>query len=285
MKIADLINIVDTFNANTFPGILPKSQVSLVASMNSKVVISSGMLPIRHCFCGQTGKGYTSSKCFVDKCLTLDDPRNPASKCSVAVGAVIDNQIVAPETRLPVILAVGINYGQQSKHFDYVNQNVPLVASTGMRYRLQRIFHRLRKKQCPAKAEALDNDFHLVAANFFPWITSEAWSDYDFNSLEQSALIHCCGHACPEEYIVDLASRIPLHTLIFHGANNAVQFFGGSVVRKCFEKQDGAEVDVIFSDNIDDSKRKRVWNAIKLCNCKQRTQALCAEPSKALLIR
>jgi hypothetical protein len=258
IKIADLINIINTFNTNNLPGILPRTPP--LTSTTSWAVISSGSLPVPRRFCGQTGKGYNSTKSLVDRCLTLDDPKHPGSKCSVAVGAVIDNQKVAPDAELPVILVIGVNYGQQSKRHDYVNVPVYITDRTNMRSRLNDVFALLLANACPVKAAALNGCFHLVAANFFPWITDRSWSAYKFNSVEESTLIHCCGHANPEVYIENLIGKIRPHTVVFHGANNAVPYLGGCVIRKIPAPID---FEVIFSDNLAPSGRL-VSNAVKL---------------------
>ena len=272
MKIADLIKIVDTFNANTLPGILPPG--SLVTPRIASVKIQSVDLPCRHEFCGKTkssGKttSYTSSRSFVTNCLTLSDSESDCAgvvvdnstndiPCleSVCVGAVIDNLTEDSSRDLPVVLAVGINYGQ-GPH--YLSNRVPICDNTKMRARLGMVLAFLSNNACPAKEVPLKEPFHLVAANFFPWITERDWSLFGFNCLEEATLIHCCGHFSPTDYVRDLMSRIQPDTVVFHGDENAVPYLGGCVSRTILAP---IGFEVIFCDNL--ANGVGISNAIRL---------------------
>ncbi|MCW1913001.1 hypothetical protein OJ996_05430 [Luteolibacter sp. GHJ8] len=268
MKAADLKRIIDQFNRETLakplgaegslgPEILPPGTASVTRPLEAADTNRCD------CFCGKTPKGYKSARNFVDTCLTLTDPNAAASQVavgSVAVGAVMDDTTGSSDDDLPVVLAVGINYGQGK---GYLNSPVPTVDRTGMRSKLQKPAQLLASQNCEARG--LDEPFHLVAANFFPWITSEPWSSYNFNSIEEAALVSCCGYSDPHQYILDLIALIKPAAVVFHGANNAVPYMGAEVVRRSLAANHSSGFEVVFSDNLAGSYQPGVWNAIWLC--------------------
>lgn len=206
----------------------------------------------------KTSKGYTSARDFVDTCLTLTGPNGTSG--SVAVGAVIDDQTTGADDDLPVVLVVGINYGQGA---GYLASPIPTTAKTGLRPKLQKAAQLLDDRGC--SAQILGQSFHLVAANFFPWITSRTWSSYRLNSIEEAALIFCCGHADSKDYILELIRQIDPVAVIFHGANNAVPYLGTGVVQQSLAGASRPAFDVIFSDNLAGSRKSGVSNTIRLC--------------------
>jgi len=271
MNIDDLKRIVREFNGETLRELLSMNgeqtdQISLPDAETASVKIPRSAFPHRRgyeCFCGRTSGGYDSSGSFVDTCLSLPDPMNPGSTCLVAAGAVIDAVTKHSTEDLPVVLAVGINYGQRVCH-------VPLFDITRMLPRLKQVFSHLATNKCPSKGEKWENDYHLVASNFLPWITNQPWSEFEFNSIEEATLIHCCGHVSPEEYIMDLVSRIQPHIVVFHGANNAVPYIGGCLIRRYLQSNVTTDFEVIFSDNLAPGIAPGISNAIKLGCCNPR---------------
>lgn len=270
MKIEELKRRIDQFNRDTLGRLLgekePMCQNPLPSDKASVSMPTDDFPyncnPCPECFCGRTSKGYTSARSFVDTCLALPLPNG--NKCSVAVGAVIDDIEVRSDDDLPVILVVGINYGQGAV---YARDSVPLFDKTEMRPKLKSVFRFLSDNGCAAVNIDLDDRFHLVAANFFPWITEHSWSAYKFNSIEEAAIIHCCGHAHPQQYISELVSTSRPTVVVFHGANNAVPYMGSCVIRSIAGKSGYTDFDVVFSDNLAGSFQPAISNALLLCRC------------------
>ncbi len=273
MKLSDLKNIVDQFNRRTLgvalglgeiigPDVLPAGDASIVSPATS---------PDRSCdcFCGKTSKDFKSGQDFVQTCLTLSDSQGQSG--SVVVGAVIDKPLDGTNDEdLPVVLAVGINYGQGGR---YLRRPVPLLDRTGMRPKLSKVQHKLADTDCPARS--LKEPFHLVAANFFPWITPLPWSAYSFNSIEEAALLFCCGHSDPEQYILELMRAVLPSAVVFHGANNVVPYMGTSVVRRHLAGSYPLHFETIFSDNLAGSYQPGISNAIRH-GCSDPTRATMA---------
>lgn len=272
MTTTELKNAVEQFNRETFGKLLgavelaPEPPPSGTASIGSSPEAIGSSIR-RDCFCGGTSKGYRSARDFVDTCLTLTDAQG--TRGSVSVGVVIDAATAQPDEDLPIVIAVGINYGQGA---GYLKGGVPTFAPTGLLPKLKRVYQSLAGSSCSARD--LDEPFHLVAANFFPWITSQPWASYNFNCIEEAALLFCCGHADPQEYILELIRRINPVAVVFHGANNSVPFMGAEVVRRSIAEDPSPTFEVVFSDNLAGSFQPGVSNAIRLC---------CLDPSRAAM--
>lgn len=252
MKIADLEKIVHANNQKHLSKLLGRE----VHIQQGKASISpTDLSELVDCFRGKTSKGFTSKLDLMHRCIQL----SPTGKC-VAVGSIIDDDLHSKEEDLPVIIAVGINYGQGS---DYLLGNVGLLDSTKMRSKLLKVLESLRK-ECANFPES--KSFHLVAANFFPWITDNSWGEYALNSIEEMALIKCIGHEDPCEHVAELISSLeetaPLTAVVFHGANNSVPFLGDALLRSVKSRAFNA----IFCDNLAGSVGNNICNAISLCS-------------------
>ncbi len=188
-------------------------------------------------FVGNTN-GHTS-KHSLEKLITLNSlPPVPVGR--VAIGAIIDSDNDQPPTNhddLPIVLVAGINYGQQSGH-DYVAAPPGLYDQTGMRPRLENAVGQLVPFEC---TDLVGKDYHLVAANFFPWITREPWATGVGNCITEQLLVRYFGWPSPLGFIalliqhLQIASRNCKHGLthiVFHGANNAVPGFGSALVSR-----------------------------------------------------
>ncbi|HCN78538.1 MAG TPA: hypothetical protein DIT13_15255 [Verrucomicrobiales bacterium] len=91
--------------------------------------------------------------------------------------------------------------------------------------------------------------FHLVAANFFPWITQWTWGD--LNSIEESILLRGSGHPDSVGHVVGLIQKIRPQVVMFHGANNAAPGLGWHVMdRLCGPSWNRADCKFVFSDNL-----------------------------------
>lgn len=239
----------------------------------ASVCLSSSSLPDHksdHSFgsCGFTKSGMASDCDFVKRWLMLKSGVGVSDSCCVAVGAAIDAEPnINPENDMPVILAVGINYGQDNPETcHYATHGVPIIDETKLRAKLTDTFERLHAQACMESGPPAR--YHLVAANFFPWITNKSWSELGLNSIEESALIHSltytgsAGQRDPALVVTLLINELlnageRFHSVVFHGANNAVPYLGAQTV--AFYPELFAHSQVIYCDNL---SRGKVVNAV-----------------------
>lgn len=163
-----------------------------------------------------------------------------------AVFSVLDMQNQSIPDALPVALCVGINYTQWTGF----GGSQLLVDRTNM-------YTKTTQAITDATAVA-PGQFHLIAANFFPWVTVKGWgiaTGKSFNSLHEMLLLETCGFDDPARHIQSLADLLRPKWLIFHGADNCVPSLG-SMVRKLLRRE------VICCDNI--SQQYQGINAIKV---------------------
>lgn len=201
----------------------------------------------RSCHCG-TATGLDS---FPEQLI------HPGSKEAMAVGAVLDEQTVGRD--LPVAVAVGINYGQFYAGSPGAMLNAGTWRQTGMWKRLELV---LKKLSGPCANGAFDEflvpgSFHLVAVNYFPWITSSPWGDIEMNSIAEALVLRCWGFRHPEAAVADLIAKVgnpnaqsqpgALPFVVFHGANNAVPYLALGTMR---ELCGSIDTKFIFSDNL-----------------------------------
>ncbi len=230
------------------------------------------------CFCGITNGGYHNGS-ELEEVIILRDPNSNPPEGKVAVVATIDDATKpsGEDKDLPVVLAVGINYGQGANYL----ANPSLVwNSTRMRARLDQavaLAESTTEKNCAHPPFPKPGRYHLVATNFFPWITQESWSDYGFNSIEEMLLIHCHGFRDPFAHIEAICRRLEkeLYGLVLHGAKNAVPLLGAEFLRTCMAsewRENGP--DIVFCDNLAPSQNPKIYNAVRICRLRStRTDA------------
>jgi hypothetical protein len=220
------------------------------------------------CYGGKL-RGQTSSCQDLARLVTLEQTGKEPLKGRVAVGWVLDDDVETKDKELPVIVAVGINYGQGAF---YLKNKVGWRDPTQMRGRLKKASEFIRgpgTDSCPFAQ--LPRPFHLVVGNFFPWITTCAWSDYRFNGIEEALLLHCCGFRDPHAFLDALFSsqigREVTH-LFFHGTNTPVPLMGLEFVRRhgalLTSKNRNTDVQVVFCDNLARPSLP-VANSVGLC--------------------
>jgi hypothetical protein len=120
------------------------------------------------------------------------------------------------------IVCVGINFGQGTGYLGGQRLTDPTGLVT-MRNHLQSAF-------CANKQPRL-SEFHLVAANFFPWISKKAWGQTAKESIDEAVLLIACGYSEPISVIADLVNQIQPSYLVFHGVGNCVTVLGTEVIR------------------------------------------------------
>ena len=192
----------------------------------------------------------------------------------VAVVATIDDATKKSDEDLPVVLAVGINYGQGDK---YLKGGVGLWDKTMMRGKLDRAIKVIAdetRKPCVHPSFPKPERYHLVATNFFPWITHKSWRACKFNSIEEMLLIYCHGFSDPFAHIEKICQKVQeepakeekkMAGLVFHGADNAVPLLGAEFLRtRTASEWQETRPDIIFCDNLARSGAP-IRNAVRLC--------------------
>jgi hypothetical protein len=102
--------------------------------------------------------------------------------------------------------------------------------------------------------------FHLVAVNFFPWVTRHEWTELNLNAIAEALVLRCWGYDHPAKHIADLidligakkpgtsalADEIPF--VVFHGANCAVPYLALETIG-LLEPGD-VSTNYVFCDNL-----------------------------------
>lgn len=83
---------------------------------------------------------------------------------------------------------------------------------------------------------ALEERFHLVAANVFPWTTKTTWQKLGLkNGYWEMALLELFGYRDPLLSIRTLAQSLEdLKAIIFHGVTSVIPFYAASFARQWF---------------------------------------------------
>jgi hypothetical protein len=156
-----------------------------------------------------------------------------------AVLSVIDNKInTNGAAELPVVLCVGVNYGQQGGSKNY-SKGQKLCDNTGMRRNLQSALNL-------AGVKLSMEESHLVAANFCPWITLGSWQNVAANCLVSALLLRSFGYDDPSSEMASLIDLLQPSCLVFHGSGNSVPILALEALRKCKLKQPKA----LLCDNL-----------------------------------
>lgn len=120
--------------------------------------------------------------------------------------ATIDDNARTPIIKnLPVVLAIGANYGQGPKYITYKTSGKVLDA-TGMYS---------NAKIVVLKSRLGKGDFYLVAFNVFPWITPHPWTSPFNRPVRYSA--SPLGFHNPTAEVSNLITAIQPDLIIFHG--------------------------------------------------------------------
>src|ERR1035437_2612141 len=274
MTAKDLQDLLNSWNQGSFESLERRLGISRKASC--KIDLSCGtqvyQLPERECHCGRA----TRLQEFPNQL------RHSRSGESLAVGAVLDEATKGSAADLDVVVAVGINYSQFGASVPYAIPDPDDWAKTRMWRRLGHVLQRL-DKDCLngqfgerygdifSEVEKQDPPFHLVAVNYFPWMTQSEWGEISLNAIAESLVLRCWGYDQPAERIADLIASIAakkpgtsecvgeVPCVIFHGAGNAVPYLALETIRllvgKCFSNY-------VFSDNL--SRQSQPTNAVAL---------------------
>jgi len=146
------------------------------------------------------------------------------------VVAQIDEWSKAHQSDLPLVIAIGINYGELSE------RNIVALsrdyAKTEIRPRLEQAFTLgisegfMADQHNPIPAQ---DKYHLVLAYLFPWITAKPWPELRLNPLEESLLLQGFGYRDPLlalnkllDLIEHLNNRPSNAWVVFHGSSPAI---------------------------------------------------------------
>jgi hypothetical protein len=273
MTTQKLKGIIDTWNQKWFSDLEKKLDIKPISAISGELSVGARVYRFfegKPCHCGHA----TGLKTFPDQL------KHPESGESLAVGAVLDE--ATPNSDLDVVVAIGINYAQ----FDASAPKVTLPAnwaSTEMWRRLGLTLLRLDeecmvgeiKERYGEIFQILDKaqkPFHLVAVNYFPWVTQTEWTEIGLNSIAEALVLRCWGHTHPEERIAGLIKMISekrpgekgfcvgeIPFVVFHGANSAVPYLALDTIRLLDGKFFG---NFVFCDNL--SRKSKPANAVLL---------------------
>lgn len=221
----------------------------VVSTFNQQFHLIEGVTP---CFSG-TLKGVRAD--CGDLSRHLLDPRTPVT------ARVDDWSRTEPLTDCDVIIAVGINYGQSAVASGIYDE-------TRMRPHLDGAFELLKKHLRPGCIRSelpLPKSYHLVAYNFFPWLTSAPWSELGINAIEEALLVYCLGYSGVFKPLDELLKKIKsaggkIKWVVFHGANNAVAALGTAF---CQTLHPVNRPEILFCDNL---AWKVASNSVALCS-------------------
>ena len=169
----------------------------------------------------------------------IDFPITPPAIRRVALGGVIDAP--PPGTRpadlstddLPVVLTVDMNQGWWHRRDGEPASNLPgLFVDTGLRGAVESTVKKLNQRNLTMKKLGPET-YHLVAAGFFPWVTTRSWETVSQDVYGEELLQRYLGWRNPLEFIVetirtlhavsrDLDWHRGLNHIIFHGASGAI---------------------------------------------------------------
>ena len=282
MRAIDLQRILDAWNAKAFNSLETRLGLAPIGSPLPPElgagVYDPQALKARQCHCGK----FTGHGLFPDQII------HPNCPCSLAVGAVLDDAPTAPKLDLDVVVAVGINYTQFSGPDCAAKVLAPGWRSTDMRKRLDlaltyldgACFGGTIKRRFAGKIPP----FHLVAVNFFPWVTRKKWTKVIPNAIAEALVLRCWGYDHPAKHIADLigsiaasnagtdtlAGQVPL--VVFHGAGCAVPYLALETIRLL--APGNVRTNYVFCDNLT-LPGSRLRNAVTLFSPIPGTSPVC----------
>lgn len=167
-----------------------------------------------------------------ESCISLNQNQD-----IVAVFSVIDGSTQNIEKIEKVALCVGINYGQGVYYLKDQLLTEPKDLKA-MRRNLSSVLGMVNKPT---------PNFHLIAANFFPWISQAAWGSIAASVVDEAVALRACGYNDPVSVISTLVRQIQPEYLIFHGIGNCVPILGLQVLRATGH---GSQATCLFTGNL-----------------------------------
>ncbi|MFA5265978.1 MAG: hypothetical protein WC378_19325 [Opitutaceae bacterium] len=251
MKADQLQGILDQWNRNTFESLGAREKTQ--SEKSGAQIFPEAGLEKRRCYCGKV----TKAELFPGE-LTHKKSGNV-----LAIGAVFDQKTDNTEDDLDVVVAVGINYGQFFGQSCVSMITDPAWRDTKMWKRLHHTFTYLDAECFEGEiAQRGLSKFHLVAVNFFPWITRKEWTDkIKLNAIAEAMVLRCYGFDHPAARIADLVELIGHSSpgspncagvvpfVVFHGAGCAVPYLGVETVRILLSPA-SIHSNYVFCDNL-----------------------------------
>lgn len=207
MNIKDLQSAVDDFNV-------------AIGSMSSQVECWGN-------FAGSTLQGGDQIAASIrSKIFTVP---SPATRHAVVDTAMKSNADAG------VILAIGINYGQQA---------MGNSTNTAMRSGLSAL------NAFFGSPPLIPADYHLVAWNVFPYLTRCEWLDLKLNSLEEALVLRFFGYSNWQGLTLNLVDRVKPFVVVFHGVQSVVPHFGMQIVDSIRPNSSDEFPRVVFCGNL-----------------------------------
>lgn len=266
MRFHELVTLAQELNADFLRPVSPDGANGPKTGKASVEVSEPDIRqrPKASCFCGVLRESAVTAADYADHIILMNGGKTGA----VAVGFVIDEATARKEGDLDVVLAVGINYGQGHR---YLGSGVGVTDNTGMRPKLRAAFNAIAGNgKCDlgwSPAGTDEPSYHLAAVNIFPWITRCSWSAHGFNASEEALFIECFNPIQVANHIaafIEQTAGRGFHALVFHGARNAVPYFGTEFTKSNSGLLRG-HAEAVFCDNLSPSYRAGVTNAVRLC--------------------
>jgi hypothetical protein len=194
---------------------------------------------------------------------SISDPSHIQPK-HVAVGHVLD--MSSKDQKLPVVVAIGINYTQFGSLHQYPNLLVPTVDDTktyGKVLLALSAYTGIKNGfQLPVK-----DKYHLVLTNIFPWITTTPWANLPipaWNCVQESVMLARFGYRDPITELISLVFSISSHisAVIFHRAANCVPHYGVEFGERVVAMEIST-FPTLLCDNLS-PRTTRIWNVASL---------------------
>lgn len=129
------------------------------------------------------------------------------------IDAVVDEGTANYPGDLPVVMAIGINYGQVKT--GHSNDTYLTKGLTTLKTLFQNASDR---------GALIPERYHILAWNLFPKLTPRPWADYKFNALEETLVLWRFGYTDWLEQTISFIKTIGPNVVVFHGVNNAVPY-------------------------------------------------------------
>ena len=163
----------------------------------------------------------------------------------VAVFNVIDKSTQNDPKSLRVVLCIGINFGQGSS---YLSNPPSLIEDLSTMRRLVVDAAKLDGSNAGnwrALYPMRINRFHLIASNFFPWITLNGWGS--LNGIEETFALRLFGYPSVFKSVSALCRQLQPVLVVFHGVSNIVSRLGLEAIEAMGTSR---PAEILFCDNL-----------------------------------
>lgn len=268
MKASKLQSILKAWNDTSFSVLKERLGITQTASYPESGASTYAMPEGAPCHCGHA----TGLDRFPEEL------KHPQSNESLAVGAILDRatDVAGEDLDRNVVIVVGINYTQfdaKAKHVVIPPDWRDTVMWRSLGLALQELDSKCFKGDIACRYPVdltqlpivTPKPFHLVAVNYFPWITRSEWGAIGLNSIAESLALRCWGYSNPAAHIAELILKLSEYPsnvrnvpfVVFHGAQNAVPYLALETMRALSPTH---YTNYIFTDNL--SRSWKPTNAV-----------------------